>query len=122
MSQPCVGSVVLKAADRTRVFLAECRRKMPHIDPLPLLVIEADDGASVMLSLDGKDRALTQNGLLWRNTDALQLKAGIHTGPCIAVTLNDRLDYFGSTVNMAARLQATPGTASAAELIERLAS
>ena len=25
--------------------------------------------------------------------------------PCIAVTLNDRLDYFGSTVNMAARLE-----------------
>ena len=36
----------------------------------------------------------------------LQLKAGMHTGPCIAVTLNDRLDYFGSTVNMAARLEA----------------
>jgi class 3 adenylate cyclase len=35
----------------------------------------------------------------------LTLKAGIHTGPCIAVTLNDRLDYFGSTVNLAARLE-----------------
>jgi adenylate cyclase len=35
----------------------------------------------------------------------LILKAGIHAGPCIAVTLNDRLDYFGSTVNMAARLE-----------------
>lgn len=35
----------------------------------------------------------------------LTLKAGIHTGPCIAVTLNDRLDYFGSTVNRAARLE-----------------
>jgi class 3 adenylate cyclase/ribosome-associated toxin RatA of RatAB toxin-antitoxin module len=35
----------------------------------------------------------------------LILKAGIHMGPCIAVTLNDRLDYFGSTVNMAARLE-----------------
>jgi class 3 adenylate cyclase len=35
----------------------------------------------------------------------LILKAGIHTGPCIAVTLNDRLDYFGSSVNMAARLE-----------------
>lgn len=33
------------------------------------------------------------------------LKAGIHTGPCIAVTLNDRLDYFGTTVNLAARLE-----------------
>jgi class 3 adenylate cyclase len=36
----------------------------------------------------------------------LSLKAGLHMGPCIAVTLNDRLDYFGSTVNMAARLEA----------------
>jgi len=35
----------------------------------------------------------------------LILKAGVHTGPCIAVTLNDRLDYFGSTVNVAARLE-----------------
>lgn len=35
----------------------------------------------------------------------LSLKAGLHTGPCIAVTLNDRLDYFGSTVNLAARLE-----------------
>jgi len=34
------------------------------------------------------------------------IKLGLHGGPCIAVTLNDRLDYFGSTVNMAARLQA----------------
>ncbi|MSP66823.1 MAG: hypothetical protein EXQ96_01755 [Alphaproteobacteria bacterium] len=33
------------------------------------------------------------------------IKLGLHAGPCIAVTLNDRLDYFGSTVNLAARLQ-----------------
>jgi class 3 adenylate cyclase len=35
----------------------------------------------------------------------LVIKLGVHGGPTIAVTLNDRLDYFGSTVNMAARLQ-----------------
>jgi len=35
----------------------------------------------------------------------LMLKAGVHTGPCIAVTLNERLDYFGSNVNIAARLE-----------------
>ncbi|HEV3471485.1 MAG TPA: DUF5939 domain-containing protein [Pyrinomonadaceae bacterium] len=35
----------------------------------------------------------------------LQLKAGIHAGPCIAVTLNERLDYFGSNVNITARLE-----------------
>lgn len=35
----------------------------------------------------------------------LVIKLGLHCGSCIAVTLNDRLDYFGSTINMAARLQ-----------------
>src|SRR5690606_27879555 len=34
----------------------------------------------------------------------LQLKAGINTGPSIAVNLNERLDYFGTSVNIAARL------------------
>ena len=34
------------------------------------------------------------------------LKIGIHTGAAIAVTQNDRLDYFGQTVNVAARVQA----------------
>jgi class 3 adenylate cyclase len=34
----------------------------------------------------------------------LVLKLGVHAGPCIAVTLNDRLDYFGRAVNLAARL------------------
>ena len=35
----------------------------------------------------------------------LLLKIGIHEGPCLAVTLNERLDYFGQTVNVAARVQ-----------------
>ena len=35
----------------------------------------------------------------------LLLKIGIHEGPCLAVTLNDRLDYFGQTVNIASRVQ-----------------
>lgn len=36
--------------------------------------------------------------------DSLLLKAGLHAGPCIVVTLNHRLDYFGTTVNLASRL------------------
>ncbi|MCL4266529.1 MAG: adenylate/guanylate cyclase domain-containing protein [Anaerolineae bacterium] len=35
----------------------------------------------------------------------LQLKAAAHTGPSIAVTLNERLDYFGTTINVASRLE-----------------
>jgi class 3 adenylate cyclase len=37
------------------------------------------------------------------------LKVGVHVGPCLAVTLNDRLDYFGTTVNMAARVEHEAG-------------
>jgi class 3 adenylate cyclase len=43
----------------------------------------------------------------------LILKIGIHSGAAIAVTLNDRLDYFGQTVNIAARVQ---GLAEADEI------
>ena len=35
----------------------------------------------------------------------LVLKIGVHEGPCLAVMVNDRLDYFGQTVNIAARVQ-----------------
>ncbi len=35
----------------------------------------------------------------------LRLKIGVHRGPVIAVRSNGRLDYFGQTVNLAARLQ-----------------
>ncbi|HEY2964451.1 MAG TPA: adenylate/guanylate cyclase domain-containing protein [Pyrinomonadaceae bacterium] len=59
----------------------------------------AADGVVAMLEAQ---RTLSQPP---EGTMPLQLKAGLHTGPCIAVTLNDRLDYFGSTVNLAARLE-----------------
>ena len=38
--------------------------------------------------------------------DLIGVKIGLHAGACLAVTLNDRLDYFGQTVNIAARVQA----------------
>ena len=59
----------------------------------------------------------------------LVLKAGLHAGSCLAVNANDRLDYFGTTVNLAARLVdysrggelvMTDETFSRAELRERL--
>ncbi len=59
----------------------------------------AVDGLAAMLEVQRVLAAPAEGGR------ALELKAGLNTGPCIAVTLNDRLDYFGSTVNMAARLE-----------------
>ena len=47
-----------------------------------------------------------------RNGEDLLLKIGIHEGPCLAVVLNDRQDYFGQTVNIAARVQALAGSRS----------
>ena len=34
----------------------------------------------------------------------LTLKASLHAGPCLAVNANDRLDFFGTTINLAARM------------------
>lgn len=41
------------------------------------------------------------------------LKVGLHEGPALAVTSEERLDYFGQTVNVAARVQ---GLAQAGEI------
>jgi class 3 adenylate cyclase len=40
-----------------------------------------------------------------RGTEDLIVKIGIHEGPCLAVMLNERQDYFGQTVNIASRVQ-----------------
>lgn len=45
-----------------------------------------------------------QQELASRGEPPLSIKVGIHYGPCIVVNSNERLDYFGSTVNIAARL------------------
>jgi len=71
-------------------------------------------GDAVMATFSTPDRALAAalrmreamrdlNGA--RNGEDLLLKIGIHEGPCLAVVLNDRQDYFGQTVNIAARVQ-----------------
>ncbi len=36
----------------------------------------------------------------------VRIRVSLHCGPCIAVNLNTGIDYFGSTVNIAAKLQA----------------
>ena len=71
-------------------------------------------GDAVMATFSTPDRALaaalrmreemTRINAERRNEDLL-LKIGIHEGPCLAVTLNNSQDYFGQTVNMAARVQ-----------------
>ncbi|MBR1218164.1 adenylate/guanylate cyclase domain-containing protein [Bradyrhizobium sp. U87765 SZCCT0131] len=71
-------------------------------------------GDAVMATFPTPDRALAaalrmreamQEINDQRGGEDLLLKIGIHEGPCLAVTFNDRQDYFGQTVNMAARVQ-----------------
>jgi adenylate cyclase len=44
-----------------------------------------------------------------KSLDDIIIKVGVHRGSCIAVTSNDKLDYFGRTVNIAARVQGLSG-------------
>jgi class 3 adenylate cyclase len=71
-------------------------------------------GDAVMATFPTPDRAVAaalrmrdaMEGLNAEHKDEnLALKIGIHEGPCLAVSLNDRQDYFGQTVNIAARVQ-----------------
>jgi class 3 adenylate cyclase len=66
-------------------------------------------GDAVMATFPTPDRALAAALRMRKSVHELKkdllIKIGIHEGPCLAVTLNDRLDYFGQTVNIAARVQ-----------------
>jgi class 3 adenylate cyclase len=49
------------------------------------------------------------------------VRVGIHQGPCVAVTANERLDYFGTAVNIASRVEHEAGggaVAATAEICE----
>lgn len=41
--------------------------------------------------------------------EGICIKIGLHHGPAVAINANERLDYFGRTVNIAARLQNAGG-------------
>src|SRR3954467_13930884 len=66
-------------------------------------------GDAVMATFPTPDRALAAALRMRDSVRALKkdllIKIGIHEGPCLAVTLNDRLHSFGHTVNLAARVQ-----------------
>jgi class 3 adenylate cyclase len=71
-------------------------------------------GDAVMATFPTPDRAVAaalrmreaMRDLRGAHSDGLMLKIGIHEGPCLAVVLDNRQDYFGRTVNIAARVQA----------------
>lgn len=77
-------------------------------------------GDAVMASFATPHQAVAAALQAVRETEAkhgelgIGVKLGVHEGACLAVRANDRLDFFGTTVNLAARLQ---GQAGAGELV-----
>lgn len=69
-------------------------------------------GDAIMASFNDPASALEAAAIMRKqilktgDNEELILKIGIHAGPCIAVETNEQLDYFGQTVNIAARVQA----------------
>ncbi|MCI0340609.1 MAG: adenylate/guanylate cyclase domain-containing protein, partial [Planctomycetales bacterium] len=64
-----------------------------------IMAVYTDPVAAVATALDAQKRTMALPG------ERPIVKVGIHEGPCIAVSANEILDYFGSTVNVAARIQ-----------------
>jgi class 3 adenylate cyclase len=69
-------------------------------------------GDAIMAVFGDPDQAISaaiaMQRAIQQNT-RLALKVGVHFGRAMAVTFNRRLDYFGSAVNMAARLEGQSG-------------
>ena len=69
-------------------------------------------GDAVMATFSRVDEALAAIQQMFRELPTanpglaapLVLKSGLHVGSCLAVNANDKLDYFGTTINLAARL------------------
>jgi len=118
-----IGSTVLMFTDlrnSTRLYreigdASAFRRVREHFEILERAVA-AEGGAvvktigdAIMATFRSPSAAIraiwdVQKELTNRGEPILFIKVGIHQGPCILVNLNERLDYFGSTVNIASRL------------------
>ncbi len=128
-----IGSVTLMFTDlrdSTRLYrkigdASAFGRVREHFDILEQAV--ASEGGAIVKTMGDAVMATFRNPIaalraVWnaqtkiaeRGEPMLWLKVGMHKGPCIVVNLNERLDYFGSTVNIAARL---PGFSQGGELI-----
>jgi class 3 adenylate cyclase len=66
-------------------------------------------GDALMATFPTPDRAvaaaLRMRNAIHKLDEDLVVKIGIHEGPCLAVVLDERQDFFGQTVNIAARVQ-----------------
>lgn len=72
-------------------------------DAVMAVFVNPGNCVKAAVEMDEKVQAVTWDGR------PLRLRAGVHAGPCIAMRANDRIDYFGTTVNLAARLESLAG-------------
>jgi class 3 adenylate cyclase len=70
-------------------------------DAVMATFLTPDHGLAAALAMREAMHALNAR----QGSEELALKIGLHEGPCLAVSLNDRQDYFGQTVNIASRVQ-----------------
>jgi len=77
-------------------------------DAVMATFLTPDHALSAALRMREAMRRLNQT----HGREDLLLKIGIHEGPCLAVNLNERQDYFGQTVNIASRVQGLAATRS----------
>jgi class 3 adenylate cyclase len=66
-----------------------------------VMAVFRDPAAALQAMLSAQEKLANPAG----GERPLRLKAALHHGPCIGVNLNGKFDYFGSTVNIAARLE-----------------
>jgi class 3 adenylate cyclase len=72
--------------------------------PRPVAALRATLRAQRWLAAPGREPLPAGLRVPPSSLQPLALKAGLHTGPCLAINQNERLDYFGTTVNTTARL------------------
>jgi class 3 adenylate cyclase len=111
------GSTALyeRVGDLTAYDLVKAHFKVLHdIVAMEAGAIVKTIGDAVMATFPTPDRAVAAALKMREAMHALNsgsgqedllLKIGIHEGPCLAVMLNERQDYFGQTVNIASRVQ-----------------
>jgi class 3 adenylate cyclase len=89
-------------------------------DALMAAFIDPNDAAAAGAEMIAKWSDFARGNAL---AATIELKVGAYAGPCTIVKANDVLDYFGQTVNAAARIQHLAGPRElvlSAALAERL--
>ena len=96
-------ALVRRHFDLLRDTIARCDGTIVKTIGDAVMAVFVDPARAVEAAFEMHRTIAADNAV--RGEPPLSLKIGIHHGPCIAVTLNDILDYFGTAVNLAARIQ-----------------